>query len=79
MPERFESYSPEETVLMKSAFDEAWPSIGDRSMLGRKLLASAIIDLVNEGLRNREEIVAMAIATFASARSIGLDRSARRN
>jgi hypothetical protein len=75
MPERLESevYQPETTRLMKEAFDEAWPSvktIDHDSALTRKLLASAIVDQINAGVRDRETIVARALATVTVARNL---------
>jgi hypothetical protein len=59
--------------LMKDAFDEAWPKIriveNDKE-LTRGLLASAILDQVNEGTDDRETIAACAVATLAVARNI---------
>jgi hypothetical protein len=75
MPERFESqaYAPETTRLMKDALDEAWRKVehGEKDVeLARKLLASAILDLVNAGASDREKIAAAAIATLAVARNV---------
>jgi hypothetical protein len=75
MPERFESqvYKPETTRLMKDAFDEAWPKIriveNDKELTSG-LLASAILDQVNEGTDDRETIAACAVATLAVARNM---------
>jgi hypothetical protein len=75
MPERFESqaYRPETTKLMKEAFEEAWSKIrkdeNDKELM-RKLLASAILDQVNAGARERDRIVAGAVATLAVARNM---------
>jgi hypothetical protein len=74
MPERLEShvYSPETAKLMKAAFDEAWMKVAlieDNAKLTRQLLASAIIDQINVGALERNEIVAAAIATLAVARN----------
>jgi hypothetical protein len=75
MPERFESraYSPETTRLMKDAFDEARLKIRiieEDEELTRKLLASAILDQINAGVRDHEKIVAAAVATMAVARNV---------
>ncbi len=75
MPERFEAqvYQPETTKLMKEAFDEAWLSvkpIDHDSALTSKLLASAIVDQINAGVRDRETIVARALATVTVARNL---------
>ena len=72
MPERFESgvYSPEDAKLLKDAFDEAWPRVepvGKDRELARQLLATAVIDQVESGVRDRDEIVEVAIAMLAAA------------
>jgi hypothetical protein len=75
MPDRFESnvFDPATTALMKAALEIALlkrkPSRADEAKT-RTLLASAIIDQVNAGERNRETIVDKAIATLAVARNI---------
>jgi len=75
MPERFESqaYRPEITKLMKEAFEEAWLKIKRNEKdveLTRKLVASAILDQVNAGVRERDRIVAGAVAILAVARNL---------
>jgi hypothetical protein len=75
MPERFESqaYSPETIKLMKDAFGEARLTIRiieEDAELTQKLLASAILDQVNAGVREREKIVAAAVATLAVAGNV---------
>jgi hypothetical protein len=75
MPERFESraYSPETTKLMKDAFDEASLKIRlieEDAVLTRKLLASAILDQINAGIRDHDKIVATAVATLAVAQNV---------
>ena len=71
MPERFGShvYPVEVTKLMKDAFDAAWPNLSQawNQELARQLLASAIIDQIDAGSRNQDEIVTAAIAVLASA------------
>ena len=84
MPERFEAqvYQPETTKLMRVAFDEAWLSadtIENNATLTRKLLASAIVDEVNAGVRDRETIVARALATLMVARNLSGERPPRQN
>jgi hypothetical protein len=72
MPERFESnvYTPEVTKMMKDAFSAAWPKVsqvGKDAALTRQLLASAIIDEVDAGSCNQDEIVEAALGVLASA------------
>jgi hypothetical protein len=75
MPERFESnvFDPVTTAKMKAALELALlkrkPSRADEAET-RKLLASAIIDEVNAGERNRDKIVDKALATLAVAQNI---------
>jgi hypothetical protein len=75
MPERFEAniFSPNATKLMKEAFEFAWPKatlIDQNWELTRKLLASAIIDQVNSGANDRDQIAATALSALAVARNI---------
>jgi hypothetical protein len=76
MPDRFESnvFDPVTTSLMNAALEAAMlkikPSRVDQ-VKTRTLLASAIIDQVNGGERNREKIVAAALAV---ARNISRPR-----
>jgi hypothetical protein len=75
MPTRFESvaYGPELTALMRDAFDEAWLKFADHvsdTNLTRNLLASAIIDAIDAGIRDHDAIVSHAVATFATATNI---------
>jgi hypothetical protein len=75
MPERFESevYEPETTKLMRDAFAEARlrvKAVENDSALTYKLLASAIVDQVNAGVRDRDTIVARAVATLTVARNL---------
>jgi hypothetical protein len=75
MPERFESnvFDPTTAAMMKAAFELALlkskPSRADDAKT-RTLLASAIIDQINAGERNRGKIVDNALATLAVARNI---------
>jgi hypothetical protein len=75
MPERFESnvFNPATTSLMKAALEAALlkvrPSRTDEAKT-RNLLASAIIDQVNAGEWNVEQIVANALAALPAARNI---------
>ena len=79
MPDRFDSspYDPELTKLMKDAFHAAWhkcAGLNSDPLLGRKLLASAIIDAVDAGARDRDEVVSRAVATLAAANNITAGR-----
>jgi hypothetical protein len=73
MPDRFESsiFSAELTDLMKDAFNEAWSQADlidrDRELM-RHMLATAIIDEVKAGIRDRDEIVAAVVSVVAAAR-----------
>jgi len=84
MPERFEAqvYQPETTKLMRVAFDAAWLSadtIENNATLTRKLLASAIVDEINAGVRDCETIVARALATLTVARNLAGERPPPQN
>jgi hypothetical protein len=75
MPERFESnvFDPAATALMKSALEAAFlkckPSRADENQT-RTLLASAIIDLVNDGEWRHDKLVDNALAAYAVAQNI---------
>jgi hypothetical protein len=75
MPDRFESdvFDPVTTALMKAALEVALlkrkPSRTEEAET-KKLLASAIIDQVNTGERNRQKIVDVALATLAVAENL---------
>jgi hypothetical protein len=59
---------------MKDAFDAAWQKCSGLNLdplLGRQLLASAIIDTVDAGERDHDELVGQAVATLTAALSIG--------
>jgi hypothetical protein len=66
MPERFNSptYGPEFTRLMRAAFDEAWLQFADHER-DAHLLASAIIDAVDAGVRDHRELVRRAVSTLS--------------
>jgi hypothetical protein len=69
MPERLESavYGPATTKLMKDAFEAAWRKarlIDQDKELTRRQLASAIIDQVDAGVRDRDRIVTAVLATL---------------
>jgi hypothetical protein len=73
MPDRFESnvFSAELTALMTDAFNQAWSQaeLIDRDEgLMRRMLATAIIDEVKAGIRDRDEIVAAVVSVVAAAR-----------
>jgi hypothetical protein len=75
MPERFYShvYDAETTKLMREAFEEASrkaTNVDPNSKLTRQLLASAVIDQINAGARDRDKIAAFAVAAVAAARNL---------
>jgi hypothetical protein len=72
MPQRFESnvFSPYANKLMKDAFEAAWLKatlIDGNREITRRLLASAIIDQVNAGAEDCNQIVSVALAALAVA------------
>jgi hypothetical protein len=75
MPERFDSdiFFPCANKLMKEAFEAAWRKarlVEHDNELMRYLLASAIIDQVNAGAEDPDQIAAAALATLAVAKNI---------
>jgi hypothetical protein len=75
MPERFHShvYDSETTKLMREAFEEASrkaTNVDPNSKQTRQLLASAVIDQINAGARDRDKIAAFAVAAVAAARNL---------
>ena len=75
MPERFEAdvFSPGANKLMRQAFEAAWQNarlIEHDAALTRQLLASVIIDQVNAGVQDQDQIVTAALAALAVARNI---------
>ena len=75
MPQRFEAniFSPGATRLMKEAFDAAWLKarpIERDTKLTRQLLASAIIDQVNAGALDPDQIATVALAALAVAKNL---------
>jgi hypothetical protein len=73
MPDRFESnvFSAELTALMTGAFNQAWSQaeLVDRDEgLTCRMLATAIIDEVKAGIRDREEIVAAVVSVVPATR-----------
>ena len=55
---------------MKETFDAAWPKvtlIRKNRELTRQLLASAIIDQVDAGMRDAVDVAAAAVAVLAAA------------
>ena len=73
MPERFEAnvFSPGANMLMKEALEAAWLKarlVKDDAELTRHFLAGAIIDQINAGARERDQIVTAALAALAVAR-----------
>jgi hypothetical protein len=81
MPERFGSgvYAPELAKLMmdahKSACERVEGAPGEEETM-RHYLASAIIDLIDTGVRDHDELVAEAIATLAVAKNISGEKFA---
>ena len=80
MPERFEAnvFSPGANILMKEAFEAAWLKahlIEYDPALTRQLLASAIIDQVNAGAQDHDQIVSAALAALAVAKNIAKYRA----
>jgi len=72
MPQRFESrrYDPEIIKLMKTALESAWEMVRippKSAELARLVLASAIIDAVDAGVRECEQLAARGIAALAAA------------
>ncbi len=70
-------YGPELVGLMGDALDRAWkvvrPKVSD-AQLGRLVMASAIIDKVDAGARERDALVEAAISALtAAARLSGVD------
>ena len=66
-------YTTDTTKLMKDAFNEAWfrVKLVDQSReRTRRLLARAIIDEINAGIRDRDKIIADAVATVALTRNV---------
>jgi hypothetical protein len=77
MPELFESgaYDPELIRLMKAAFVLAWGKLEDRQRdpeLTRLLIASSIIDQVDEGVRDYERLATGALAALFAAQKISV-------
>jgi hypothetical protein len=75
MPSRFESgvYPPDVASLMREALNGAWERVQAASKdaeLTRLLLASAIIDLVEAGVSNCDQMVAQAVRMFEAADNI---------
>jgi hypothetical protein len=72
MPSRFESgvYPPDVAAMMREALDRAWArvqAVSKDAELTRLLLASAIIDLVEEGLSDCDAMVDRAVKIFEAA------------
>jgi hypothetical protein len=72
MPERFHSgaYDPESTVLMGDALDSAWRDFAPRpknEVLARSLMASAIIEAVEAGERDKVGLVRSATVALMAA------------
>jgi hypothetical protein len=72
MPSSFESgvYPPDVAAMMREALDGAWArvqAVSRDTELTRLLLASAIIDLVEEGLSDCDVMVDRAVKIFEAA------------
>jgi hypothetical protein len=72
MPSRFTSgaYEPEIVKLMSEAFDSAWARFTPRPSnedLAKKLLAGAVIELVEGGVRDPEALVRRASMALQAA------------
>jgi hypothetical protein len=79
MPERFETsaYRPETTKLMKAALESAWDKVkqeGGDAALTRLLLASAIIDHVDIGVTDSDQLAAHAVAQLSAANRLTAER-----
>ena len=79
MPERFESevYGPELAKRMRDALESAASQVkaSPKDVEGtRPLLASAILDSVDAGVRDHDELVAQAVATLATAKNVSGER-----
>ncbi len=77
MPDRFDSYSPETAKLMKAALEQAWEQVESKAQdveLSRLLLASAIIDHVNGGITDLDELAGKALRALADAKNISGER-----
>ena len=75
MPQRFETrgYNPELVSVMKAALDSAWIKVRaapSNMELARLVLASAIIDAVDAGVRDPKDLAARALAALAGAARI---------
>jgi hypothetical protein len=79
MPELFESnvFDPATTAVMRSALETAMikckPSRADYEQ-AQHLIASAIIDIVNDGEWRRDKIIDQALALYAVALNIERSR-----
>jgi hypothetical protein len=75
MPERFDSgvFGPELAKLMKDAFADAWAKVHvareDREAASHHI-AGAIVEKVNQGMRDSEQLAAAALVALASAKGI---------
>jgi hypothetical protein len=72
MPQRFESrrYDPELVKLMRAALESAWDKVRNppkSAELARLVLASAIIEAVDAGVIECEQLAAKALAALAAA------------
>jgi hypothetical protein len=71
-------YGPELVQLMSEALESAWGQTSDLALdveLGRLVMAGAIIDQVDLGVRRREELVAVARKALDAAALLSPRRS----
>lgn len=84
MPQRFDSgvFDPELAKLMKSVFESAWARVQiepqDREAASHHL-AEAIIEMVNAGVRDREQLVARTLVALGSAKGLSGEWMIRRD
>ncbi len=73
-------YGPELVALMGRALDRAWAAVRTKIVdteLARLVLASAIIDKVDAGVREHDDLVGAAISALtATSRLSGVDLGA---
>jgi hypothetical protein len=75
MPKRFDSgvFGPERAKLMKGVFDRAWAKVHvtpEDSVALSNHLAGAIVEMVNAGVTDSEQLTAKALVALASAKGI---------
>ena len=75
MPKRFDSgvFEPELAKLMKDAFSHAWAKVHvvpEDSEAASHHIAGAIVEMVNAGMRDSDQLTAGALVALASAKAI---------